>query len=427
MDDFKKNSFVMIVLTTIASGINYLCQIVMGHVMSLESFGVMNSLFSVILVLSVPGTSVNMLTSRQIAERSGEPNTVESVSMAMRRLCGYFGIALGVVILLTCGITSTLMDTSMLMILLTGAVVIVSLFPSIISGILTGKRAFLTAGLFSLIVPVFKMGGVGAATLFSEEAEKQVVVMGFMLLGNLVAIVLCRHVLWGRGALSHRNTAPDANRGIVDQTALLVMLANFEYLLFANADILLVKLCRGSEPAGMYSAVMMFGRIIFYFTTALVAVLLPYVSLEKSTGGLPSRVFRNSLLMTLAVSALCMIPVNVFPEFFIKLLYGEKYLAAAVYMPLSCGVSVLVSLVNLELNYFIGMGREKKAFVDLTAALAVLAALVWWHHGSVQTVLAEILCVLAALFLYELRVCLGERTASRGEKQHDAVKREDIG
>lgn len=427
MDDFKKNSLVMIVLTTLASGINYLCQIIMGHVMSLESFGVMNSLFSVILVLSVPGTSVNMLTAKQIAERSEEEAAAASVSASMCRLCGLIGIILGVIVLLTCGITSTVMDTSILMILLTGAVVIVSLFPYIISGILAGKRAFLAAGLFSLIVPSFKMGGVGAAALLPGEAEKQVAVLGFMLLGNLVAIVLCRRVLWGNGATASRNTEPGGRRAVMDQVALLVMLANFAYLLFANADILLVKLCLGSEPAGMYSAVMMFGRIIFYFTTALVAVLLPYVSLEKSTGGSPSRVFRNSLLMTLAVSALCMIPVNVFPEFFIKLLYGEKYLAAAVYMPLSCGVSVLVSLVNLELNYFIGMGREKKAFVDLTAALAVLAALVWWHHGSVQTVLAEILCILAALFLYELRTCLGGRTASRGEKQHDAVKREDIG
>lgn len=403
MDEFKKSSIIMIVLTTLASGLNYLCQIVMGRVMATESFGVMNSLFSVILVLSVPGTSVNMLTAKQVAESE---NSAGAVARTMCRLCVLVGAVIFVIIGLTSGITAELMDTSPVLIVLTGTVVVASLFPYIISGVLSGKHTFLMAGLFSLIVPSFKMIGVISAAVLTGELKKQMAIMGAMILGNLVAVILCGRILWSKPTddITNTNTYSTA----VDQTALYVMMANLVYLLFANADIFLVTLCLGSETAGFYSSVMMFGRIIFYFTTALVSVLLPYVSHEQSAGGAPSRVFRNSLVMTLAVSALCTIPVNLFPEFFIQLIYGEKFLPATAYMPFSCAVSVIVSLVNLELIYFIGVGLEKKIFKDLFVALVVLVILVLWQHGSVQIVLLEISCVLAVLCFVELKNCLRE-------------------
>lgn len=413
MNEFKKNSVIMIVLTTLSSGINYLCQVAMGRVMSFSSFGVMNSLFSAILVLSVPGTSLNMLTAKQVAERNGDPQAAASAASAMCRLCAGIGILLCVVMTAASSPAARMLGTSPVMLILTGIVVATGLFPYIISGILAGRRAFLTAGLFSLIVPLCKAGGVALAGSLAEENVKQAVVLGAMVFGNLIAVFAFRRVLRPKGL---RQDQAAAARTGVDRTTLLVMSANFIYLLFGNGDIFLVTWYLGAEPAGIYSASMLFGRILFFFTTALVSVLLPYVSLEKSAGGSPSRVFRNSLFMTLGVSLLCMIPINLFPAFFIRHLYGQQYLSAVPYVPFSCGVAVAVSLVNLELNYFIGIGQEKKVCRDLLVSLLVLIGLVQWRHGSVQVILVQLFCVLTGLFFYELRNCLRQPPAG-GKKE----------
>lgn len=97
-----------------------------------------------------------------------------------------------------------------------------------------------------------------------------------------------------------------------------------------------------------------------------------------------------------------MTPINLFPEFFIRLLYGEKYLYAIQYLFLSCAVAVVFSLINLELNYFVGVGKTKKILIDFLISLTILSVLMVCHHSSTMEILINILIVLTSLFAYEL-------------------------
>ena len=413
MDEFKKNSLVMLVLTTLASGINYLCQIAMGRVMSVEAFGVMNSLFSLILVLSVPGTSLNMLTAKQVAGSDGKDETVGSIAQNMRKLALYFGAG----ILLLTAVLSPLgahwFKSDIPLFVLTGVAVVVSFLPYVFSGVLSGMRLFLAAGVFSLVPPILKAVGIGlAAVLPLPESSKMHGIMVMIMMGYLVA--LAGYLLYFRRKLPQAvQKQPAGQMKALDAAVLFVMLANFAYLLLINADVLLINICLDATAAGMYSAVMMFGRIIYYFTTALVAVLLPYVSLAQSHGGKPQKVFVQSLLLTLAASVLCMLPVNLFPQFFVQLLYGEKFVSAAVYLPLSSAAAVTFSLINLELNYYIGIGRGKKIFVDFVVSVGLLAILTVWRHANITEILLNIVLVLLLLFGYELIGCLKKAEAER--------------
>lgn len=408
LKDFQKNSVIMIVLTIFSSGINYLSQIVMGKVLAIPSFGVMNSLFSLILLLNVLGASVNMLTAKRVAEQCEDPAKVSATARQMTHI----SLIAGIFFLLVGGIVSLarlpLLGASPIALGLVAAVIATNFFPFIISGVLTGQGLFVAAGLFGLIVPLFKICGVLTAYLWSEELYKQIWILGLMVVGNLVSTTLFRYNLYPPMFASIDSPQQETTI-ILDKSLLLVTCSNFMYLLFANMDIFLINQFCGSEEGGVYSASMLFGRIIFYFTSAVVSVLLPYVSKEKSAGGNVTGMFLDSLFIILAVSAVCIIPLNWDPELFIRLIYGEEYLAAVQYIPFSCGIAVIISLFNLELNYLIGIGYEKKILIDQVIAFVVLILLLW-HHGNTEDILIRLFCVLIGLFLFKLPVCVKKTT-----------------
>ena len=352
MNEFKKNSLIMLSLTTFASAVNYFCQITMGRIMSVSSFGIMNSLFSIIVVLSVPGTSLNMLTAKQVAAAGENRSQILSIVVDMQKLCFQLLGGMFLLFVIASPLCASVLKTDILLIFLTGVAVLSSYLPYVFSGIFSGLRSFVTVGFLSLIPPLLKAVGIFiAAVLPFADSFKMDAIMVMISAGNFLALlaygILCRK----RALVFRRSAASRQSFHCFNSTALYVMLSNFGYLVLINADIMLINICLGAESAGIYSAVMMFGRIIYYFTTALVAVLLPYVSLAQSRGENPKKVFTQSLWVTFVVSCLCMIPINLFPSLFVRLLYGTQYLSAVVYMPLSCAVAVLFSMINLELNY----------------------------------------------------------------------------
>lgn len=401
----------MIILTTLSSGINYLSQIIMGKVLEIPSFGIMNSLFSLILVLNVFGASVNMITAKRVAEQRDDLSKSAAIARRMTRISFIVGIVLLIVVSIgSCGYSSFLAAAPITLIFV-GGIVATNLFPYVISGILTGLGSFIAAGLFSMIVPLFKICGVLTACFWEAELQKQVWILGLMIAGNLVATIFFKRTLYPPAA-ALPNTGHQEDEKLFDQSLFLVTASNFMYLLFANADILLINQFCGAEEGGIYSASMLFGRIIFYFTTAVVSVLLPYTARENHAGGNATGIFRGSFLMILAASALCIIPLNWYPELFIKLIYGERYLPAIRYIPFSCGIAVIISLLDLELNYLIGIGREKKISIDQAIALVALALLLLWRHSNSEEILGNLVCVLTGLFLCELPVCI-KKTAKR--------------
>lgn len=414
MKDFHKSNMTMVFLTTLSSGINYLCQIAMGHAMSFASYGVMNSLFSLILILNVPGSSINMLTAKKVAQCRDDESACAEVSGRMAGLSGRIAIGGMVLITILCVPMANVLEASPLMLPLTGAAVAASMLPFIISGVLTGKGRFLAAGLFSLIVPVIKSAGVAVSMLVGDELAKQIVVMCAVIVGNLFATLIFKKVLFPNGL--PMLPTPKGCR-VMDRSTLFVMAANLFFLMFGNGDVILVTMFFGSEQSGIYSASMLFGRVIFFFTTALVSVLLPYVSQISGSGKSAERVFLSSLAMLLGVSVVCIVPICFFPDFFITLLYGSRYLEAVRLMPYSCAAAVAASLVNLELSYLVGIGKERRMAAHLAAALAVLAAGSALCHSSVEQLLIWLVAVLLAVFLIEFPVCIKSKHGDTEEME----------
>ena len=60
-------STILFCLNILASGLNYFCQLVMARVLSVESYGTVNTIFSFMMIIAVPGTTLTMLVAKYYA------------------------------------------------------------------------------------------------------------------------------------------------------------------------------------------------------------------------------------------------------------------------------------------------------------------------------------------------------------------------
>ena len=82
----------------------------------------------------------------------------------------------------------------------------------------------------------------------------------------------------------------------------------------------------------------------------------------------------------IAFAAVSMIPINLFKNFFIEILYGVEYLQASKYVIYVSIISLSLSLYTIMVNYVVGVGKTKKPVVVLLIVDLLLAISVFLLH-----------------------------------------------
>ena len=130
-----------------------------------------------------------------------------------------------------------------------------------------------------------------------------------------------------------------------------------------NIDLLSVRYYGKDNESGLYSAVLLFGRVAYYFSTTLGTILLPTAADPKAEERKKVKVLNKTLLLLAVFSVFCLVPLNIGKSFFIKLLYGEAYLGAVLYVKYVSVISVALSVCTVLTNYLVGIGRTRLAAV----------------------------------------------------------------
>lgn len=402
MKAIQKSGFVMVLLSTFAGALNYLCQMVMGRVLPVDAFGTMNALFSAILILSVPGTALSMQAARKIAENPQEING-HTTLYRLSRLCLIIAILIAAFTFVGQAFIAKLLDAPDFLIILMGIAAATGLFPYLFSGALTGRQCFAAAGLLNCIAPFSKGIGVIIAAVSSQSTFiKQGIILLFITAGNLIAIFVFE--ILKKGWESSTQLTPQNGDTESAHTG-EVILANAAYLLLVNSDVLMVTVFFGSERAGEYSASMLFGKAIYFFTTALTSVLVPGVSRMYSQGKNPRAMLWQVTLLTATVSLIGVSIMLGFAKPLITLLYGQDMLVTLPYLPYACLIAVPASMLNLFLSYRVGIGMLRGLAAEYFICVATAWGGAYLLSGDVQQMLACTAIVWCVFWVYQMIRC----------------------
>ena len=252
-------------------------------------------------------------------------------------------------------------------------------FQPLYSGVFSGKKCFILVGIYSLFIPIYKLLAIGGAYLFSEEDKLRLyVVLGLMILGVVITAIY-GHIKAYRIIESDKEKLKGKEH-IYTREDINILFLNMSLMLYMNIDLLSVRYYGNETESGLYSAVLLFGRIIYYFSTTLGTVLLPSVADGALTYKERKRTLNKAIVLMIAFAAVSMIPINLFKNFFIEILYGVEYLQASKYVIYVSIISLSLSLYTIMVNYVVGVGKTKKPVVVLLIVDLLLAISVFLLH-----------------------------------------------
>jgi O-antigen/teichoic acid export membrane protein len=193
---------------------------------------------------------------------------------------------------------------------------------------------------------------------------------------------------------SRRSSQPIALPGAGYQSA--AALVTFVVLaLLLSADILAAKRYLPPSTAGIYAAVSLCGKVVYFATSAASLLLFPHFSERHEQKRDGRKILAGSLGVVAVLSGILVVLYFLVPEVVVIPLYGAGYRAAEPYLGRIAIAFALYALAYLAATYLLARRSWLGAAALSVAALIQLAAL-YSFHGSISEVVTVQIVVLGA-------------------------------
>lgn len=172
-----------------------------------------------------------------------------------------------------------------------------------------------------------------------------------------------------------------------------------------TSDLILVKHYFNSFTAGLYSGLSLMGRIIFFVSSPITAVMFPLVVRQYGKKENYTGTFALALALVLTSSAAISLFYTFFPEFStLFLLKKKEYLAIVPYITFFSINVALYSLLFVLANFYLSIKKTVIVYPVAVAALLQIFLIIFFHQNIWQVVVSSFGVNL--LLLIVLLICL---------------------
>lgn len=411
---------VMVIFALFVNVANYCFQILSGRILSVEDYGLINALFSLFLIFSAPHYAIKMIVSKETSVWTvDKKNSVFSTFLT--QLVCY--VSAGSVIIIGVMAAIHMLDPSILgvkeihYVILVALLSVLSYYMFIPVGIAQGMQLFFIMTFISLVLAVVKVGSVFLsayvlAPFISPVLSILYLTIAGTLLSTLVGYILLRHKNTDIRLLPLR--ALKGCKNVVSaQDSAHSLIANCTLIFLMNADVFFVNRITDEYSTGLYTASMLWGKILIYALMAVIHIFYPkvfqYQIQNKKTEGL----YFKTLLLCLFSTVILYVFIRIAAEPILLLLFGQRYLGSMKYINYSYAIAAMVALNYLNMNYFIAINKGRMLCLVLigTTMLFIIAGFYIGDSIIIKlTTFTLILCVaFFVLFLYTCSIFLQRR------------------
>ena len=372
MKNMIKGTSIVLLMNLIANGLNYLYQTFASGVININEYGTLNTIFSFMGIVAVPGAALTMISARELALVEENGDNQEGFVYAIRKkiiIFSFFVIITGLVCQRI--ISSLLKIDQKEIIILTVICAGLGYFHPFYSGCLSGKKRFLLLGLYGLLIPIYKLVGLLFANMMNKEIRLSICLVS-IIFGSIITAFIGNYFVVGKHI--HRKNNLAHNYTINYKEWFDPFIVNLCFTIFVNADILIVRRVGLEESSGLYSSIMLFGRLVYYSSVSIGTVIIPYAATIRDT---EDDTFLNRIV--LITGAICAIGLGTFwlvSEKVIGLIYGNEYIAAVGYVPYVCLISFSVAIMTVLINFLIGRNsikNTKRILLGLVFVIILIA------------------------------------------------------
>jgi len=382
-DKFLRASTLLFVASMVTNVFNYAFQLTMGRLLSTEDFGLMNSLFSLLMITSLPFITIMTVLTRYVSTFMVEEVYGRIKGLLLRAYKNILSIGLFLFFVFVCLsslIKPFLKMDSVTPIVLLGIALFTSLVLPINTAFLQGLQKFRSLSIVS--------GTLGPA--------KFVFCLIFVLLGLRVngvfwGLILTNIAIFFISYAPLRSIIKSAATSIVKIDDLLsyaipVFLANVCFAILTQVDLIMVRHYFPPTEVGIYASAAVLGRAIMYLPAVLVLALFPMVAEAHTKNQKSYHLLVKASTYTVVLAGSGTLLYLLFPRFIMGLLFGEKYVEAASLLGLYGFAMLPMGLLFILINY--NLARTDVKFIKYLLLFTCLqVCLVVLFHQTLTQIL----------------------------------------
>jgi O-antigen/teichoic acid export membrane protein len=154
-----------------------------------------------------------------------------------------------------------------------------------------------------------------------------------------------------------------------------------------STDIILVRHFFSARDAGIYAALAILGKIVFYASSAVPTVLFPIASERSAAGTKTKKLIVSAVGIVAAISAGITLTYFLFPNIIVSLLFGNAYNSAGSMLGLFGVFLSLFSIGSIITTACLAVGFVRIWFFAVAAAIAQIIGIAMFH-ASISGVIA---------------------------------------
>ncbi len=363
----------------------------MGRALGPADYGVLGALISIFYITSVPATTIGTTLTKFVSDYNaeGKYSEIRALIFGSIKSLSILGAAFSIFIIITADILVTFLKIpGKIPVFILALIIFASLLFAIMSGALRGMQKFVHLGIVNVLLYASKLlfGIVLVYLGFGVNGAISAFLFSFLLAFFVTLIPL--RFLFGKKAVEINNIG-------LGRYYSLVLVATVSITSLMNVDVILVKHFFTSSDAGYYVAGSMLGKIIFFVSTPVIAVMFPKVSESYAKKNGTGRILKEALFYVGVLAFFSVIIYFISPNFVVTTLYGAKYEGTVELVGLFGLAMALLSLTNVLAVYDLAVRRTNFIYI-LIFSLCVEIILISFIHSSLIVVL-KILTITAAM------------------------------
>lgn len=392
---------------------NYLFNLLMGRFLTPSEYGVLTSLISLVVIISLPSSIIITTTSKFSAKFLAKKDHKKITRMIKKFT--YYTCILGIIIIIIFLLFNPLIQQFLKiydskLIIVTGVIIAISLISSVNQGVLRGLLLF---KFFTIL------GFIGATTklIFGWYF----VSLGWTVFGALLAGLIATVLPWGLSFLPIRQFFVEKTKKIfgLRQQILFFSLPAFyvitSSILFLTSDVILVKHFFTPVEAGIYAAGAIMGKAIFFAISPISVVLFSIISQKLAKGENLMKELLLSIVFTLIPGLIAISIYFTYPQFIVTIFFPLSEYRESVNLVGLYGVYMLIySLASLLTNFFLAIEKNMFPLISLIFAILQIVLIFFFHTSLYQIIEVSIfsLSLLLAFLIWGAKSILPKRAVA---------------
>lgn len=397
-DNFLLHTGVLIMGTKLGDIFNFIYRIALVRLLTVDEYGILNSLISFSLVFSSFIAPFKPALSKSLAEYIEKKELGEAMFVIKRagRDLGFFSVLILAVFFFVSGYIATFLNINNLYyIVLLGVLVAGAIITAIPQAFLQGAQLFKSLAWISALSAFIKLvAGLGLVYLGSKVSGGLWGFIIYSIFVLLVGTIIIRRYFNRRGMEKIRpivvSMAPIYKYFI--PTGLLLG----SFLALTNMDVVLVRHFY-PEKVGIYSVAQMAGLIIFFLPGTITMVIFPKVAAARVRQADSLSLLKKSLILVAGFCLLGVLAFGIIPAGMLSIITGKTNPLSAELVPwfaLSMSFHALTMLVL----FFHLASHNTRIVLPMVLLAAAEVVTICLYHPALKSILFILLFYSVAAF-----------------------------